>query len=254
MDCERLITALPNYLKENEYFKFLLEELTIPIKKISGTKVAETYHFYVPIKEKEFFPFTLSIDKDGKVSLANSWIDIKQIEDGENIFVKRFSSVTAEKLENKDFIISNRDISVEQMQIDRMKRNPNSKDSIEIISEVKEVKFQTLEVRKFDSNGSLKSIHIKRYTPYFVTDKNDKIWEEVSSVQETSQRYFLSPSESILSIINHDNQDEQYYYVEETNTDEETRTKINKEQYLEYLNQNKKTNLGPKKVLIPQKK
>ena len=254
MDCERLITALPNYLKENEYFKFLLEELTIPIKKISGTKVAETYHFYVPITEKAFFPFTLSIDKDGKVSLANSWVDIKQMEDGENIFVKRFSSVAAEKLENKDFIISNRDISVEQMQIDRMKRNPNSKDSIEIISEVKEVKFQTLEVRKFDSNGSLKSIHIKRYTPYFVTDKNDKIWEEVSSIQETSQRYFLSPSESILSIVNHDNQDEQYYYVEETNTDEETRTKINKEQYLEYLNQNKKTNLGPKKVLIPQKK
>lgn len=248
MDYERIVKVLPNNLKENEYFRFLLEELSSPIKKIHGTKLEDTYHFYVPVSETAFFPFTLSISSDKKVSLANSWIDIRQTESGIDTPIERFSSVYTEEDKNGNFTISNRDVSIETMQIDRIKRNSN--ESIEIVSEPKEVKFQTLEIRDYNENGFLKSISIKKYTPRFINDKKSKIWDEMAPVQELSYRYFINQNESVIYTINYDTLEETYYHTTGAITDDEVKEKIEKSQYLEYLNEKQEPAIGPKKVLV----
>lgn len=254
MDCDRILKFIPSYLQENDYFKSLLDELTFQIKKISVNKLKNSYHFYVPIKADTFFPFTLSIARDGKVSLSNSWIDIHEIDEGVNIPIKRFSSIYCEPCKEGGFSISNRDISIETMQIDKIRRITGTTNSVEIISEPKDVKFQTCEIREYDETGALKSISVKKYTPEFVINDLNSSWEEVSTSQELSYRHFLSPNESVMYVTNLDTKCERYYYITGENGDIDTQEDIDNKQYIEYLNESENNSKRAIKALIPNKK
>ena len=255
MDYDRMLRFLPKYLQKNDYFKSLLEELTFQVKEtIMMSKMKNIYLFCVPINAEKFFPFILSVTEDGKVSLSNSWLDIHKASDGTNKSVKRFSSVYCEPNNDDGFSISNRNVSIEMMQIDKIKKNSGSPNGVEVVSEAKYVKFQMFTIRDYDKDGVLKSISEKIYKPEFVTTKKSSSWEEIAPTHEMSYRQYLSTNDSVMYVINFDTDNESFYYITGENGYIETKETINKSQYLEYLSKGKDTSKEVVKTLILNKK